>query len=126
MRSKPVLGTRPSSGWGGRAKAVVIDPELEACVWSDSPHVPRILGWESSGGSSDDMKQFLINQAFLAKGKVKPDRPKEAMEKILRLTKRPRSSSIYTQLAEAVSLDRCQDTSFLKFRTTLAAWFPQK
>jgi len=31
------------SGWGERAGVVVIDPELEAWVWSDSPHVDRIL-----------------------------------------------------------------------------------
>lgn len=33
------------AGWGDRAAAVVIDPELENWVWSDSPQVDRVLGW---------------------------------------------------------------------------------
>jgi hypothetical protein len=35
------------SGWEDRARCVVIDPELEVWVWSDSPEVDRCLGWKS-------------------------------------------------------------------------------
>ena len=115
-----------TSGWAERARAIVIDPELEAWVWSDSPHVPKILGWESGSGASEDLRQFLSRRRFLVKGQAKPTRPKEAMEEILRVKKKPRSSAIYRQLAQIVSLDRCQDSSFLKLRGTLSAWFALK
>jgi hypothetical protein len=32
------------AGWGGRAAAIVIAPELENWVWSDSPHIDQALG----------------------------------------------------------------------------------
>lgn len=35
-----------AAGWKDRAKVVVIHPELESWVWSDSPHVESVLGWQ--------------------------------------------------------------------------------
>ena len=55
-----VEGRLRASGWGERAAAVVIDPELEAWVWSNSPHVATVLGWEDIGS----MKNFLENEGF--------------------------------------------------------------
>ncbi len=72
------------------------------------------------------MRRFLIGQGFLTASQTKPDRPKEAMEAILRVNKKARSSSIYRQLAEEVSLDHCRDPSFLKLRELLSAWFALK
>jgi hypothetical protein len=36
-------GRLSETGWGERARGVVIDPELEIWVWSDSPKVDEIL-----------------------------------------------------------------------------------
>ena len=33
------------NGWRDRSAAIVIVPELEAWVWSDSPEVAKALGW---------------------------------------------------------------------------------
>ena len=33
-----------NSEWGDQARALVLSPELEAWVWSDSPHVDEIAG----------------------------------------------------------------------------------
>jgi hypothetical protein len=33
------------AGWNDRADVIVIRPELEAWVWSDSLHVDTVLGW---------------------------------------------------------------------------------
>ena len=35
------------NGWEGRSKAIVIDPELEVWVWSRSPIVAEVLGWDT-------------------------------------------------------------------------------
>ena len=108
------------SGWGTRSAAIVIDPELEAWVWSDSPHVEHVLGWQ---GRQPDLRQWLQDRRFLAPGLFKPSQPKEAMEDALRSVRLPRSSALYRQLAQQVSLTRCTDASFLKFKATLQNWF---
>jgi hypothetical protein len=82
------------SGWEDRAAAIVLDPELEIWVWSESPHVVKILGWEAESAS---LRRWLTDQRFLRPDQPKPDRPKEAMEKILRIKHKPRSSSIYSE-----------------------------
>lgn len=110
------------SGWGGRAAAVVIDPELEMWVWSDSPHVDAVLGWQRK---SPDLRSWLKSRDFLHEGQTKPKRPKEAMELALRTVRKPRSSSLYVQLARQVSLERCVDPAFIKLKTTLQTWFPR-
>ena len=109
------------SGWGDRAVAVVLDPELEAWIWSDSPHVDRSLGWE---GQQPSVRGWLQGQGMWQEGADKPLDPKAALEKALRHVRKRRSSAIYEQLAENVGLKRCADPAFLRFRRILADWFP--
>ncbi len=110
------------SGWGDRAAAIVLDPELEIWVWSDSPHVASILGWSQR---TPDLAGWLRNHGFLDHSTQKPDRPKEALEQVLKLARKPRSPSLYTQLAKKVSLGRCSDPGFSKFKRTLRSWFSE-
>ncbi len=109
------------SGWADRAKAIVIDPELERWVWSDSPEVDNVLGW---AGRAPALRPWLTEKGFLEQREMKPGRPKEAMEAALRLVRRPRSSAIYQALAESVSFRRCTDCAFKKLTATLQQWFP--
>lgn len=109
------------NGWADRAKVVVIDPELESWVWSDSPEVDEALGW---GGRSPALRPWLTEKGFLQQSERKPDRPKEAVEAALRFVRKPRSSAIYRELAESVSFRRCIDPAFQKLVTTLQTWFP--
>lgn len=108
------------AGWRDSSAVVVIDPELEAWVWSDSPQVDAFLGW---AGKTPNLRDSLRGMGLLGEGQMKPQRPKEAMEKALHLVRKPRSSSIYQALAERVSLDRCGDPSFARFREILRGWF---
>lgn len=109
------------SGWAERAAVVAIDPELEAWVWSRSPNVAAALGWH---GKSPSLATWLIQKGFLAKDQTKPSRPKESLEMALREVRKPRSSSIYFQLAQKVGLLGCEDPAFAKLRSCLARWFP--
>jgi hypothetical protein len=111
------------AGWGERAAAVVIDPELEAWVWSDSPHVAMALGWKDREGS---LKELLKEKGWLPEGRIKPTQPKEAVKEALRIARQPPSSAIYQQLAQRVSFDRCVDASFLKLRQVLSLWFARQ
>lgn len=109
------------SGWGDRGAAVVLDPELENWVWSQSPEVDRALGWS---GTSPDLRSALIEKGLLNKSSAKPSDPKAAMKFALRKARVNPSASIYLELAQNVSFKRCQDLSFTKFKSVLQSWFP--
>ncbi|MGD0897167.1 MAG: hypothetical protein ABR915_04980 [Thermoguttaceae bacterium] len=108
------------SGWHDRAAAIVIDPELEVWVWSDSPEVVGILGWT---GRQPTLAQWLDQQGHCAPGQSKPQKPKKAVDDALRSSGKRRSSSIFRQLAERVSVHRCTDPAFWKFKALLQQWF---
>ena len=110
-----------SSTWGERARAIVLSPELEIWIWSDSPHVDEVVGWKNR---NPKLRPWLIEQDYLQTGEVKPTRPKEAFEAALREARKPRSASLYQQIAERVSLRRCTDTAFLELKDILSNWFP--
>jgi len=107
------------SGWQ-EAAAIVLEPELEIWVWSDSPHVAEILGWKNK---QPDLKTWLIKKGFLPEGELKPSKPKESLEVVLKQVRKPRSSMLYRRLAEKVSFGRCTDEAFNKFKSTLQNWF---
>ena len=110
-----------SSGWENRAAAIVIDPELENWVWSDSPELDAAMGWI---GKSPPLRNWLINKGHLADDNpIKPSSPKEAFEDALKKVREPRSSSIYKQIADKVSLKRCEDPAFMKLKEKLFQWF---
>jgi hypothetical protein len=107
--------------WDDRAAAIVIDPELENWVWTESRHVGEAIGWP---GGMSALWSWLRDRRYLLKGQAKPSDPKEALVQALRTTRQPRSSSLYKSLAAKVSLTGCTDPAFLKLQATLQAWFP--
>jgi hypothetical protein len=108
------------SGWNNQATVLVIEPELDIWIWSDSPHVPTMLGWN---GDYSDLRRWLESKGFWESGSSKPSRPKEAVEAALREVRKPRTSSLYSQLANKVSLSRCTDRAFTRFKSILQRWF---
>lgn len=107
-----------NAGWQERCAVVVIDPELEVWVFSDSPHVAEVI----ADGDAQALRAVLARHT--GENRLKPENPKSAMEDIIRLKKIPRSSALFQRLAEKVSLSRCTDRSFVRLRETLARWFP--
>ncbi len=110
-----------SSGWADRAAAVCLDPELECWVWSDSPEVTVALGWASR---QPDLRSWLAARGLWEAGTLKPADPKKAVVEALYEVRKPRSSAVYRQLAERVSLQRCSDPAFLRLCQVLRTWFP--
>lgn len=111
-----------SKTWADRARAVVIDPELENWVWMRSMHVPAALGWNDPDRT---VFEWLVEQERLeGVDQPKPERPKEAVEAVLRHVRKPRSGAIYAAIAEKASMTHCIDPAFQKFRDTLREWFP--
>ncbi len=109
------------AGWGDRVEAVVLDPELEAWVWSDSPEVDRCLGWESR---DTPLRKWLEQRSMWKPGAAKPHDPKSAMLAALRESRKGADAPIFAALARSVSLRRCTDRAFVRFREILQRWFP--
>jgi hypothetical protein len=110
------------SGWDYRTAAIVLDPELEIWVWSDSPHVAKALGWENR---RPPLRNWLRNEGWIQPGEVKPGQPEKAMEKALWVARKQRSSSIYEEVALHVSLQDCADRKFCQLKMLLQNWYPR-
>jgi hypothetical protein len=109
------------NGWADRVCAVTIDPELEVWIWSDSPHVDKVLGWADR---SPSLREWLRTEGLWPAGEAKPGEPKAAYERALREAKKPKSAALFADLAARVSTARCTDPAFTKLRDTLRRWFP--
>lgn len=113
------------NGWGDRARAVVIDPELEEWVWFSSPLVSAALGW---GEEYDELRSWLVHRGLWRHGLPKPSDPKAAMVQAMRgasrATRRRRSARIFGEIAAGAPLENCGDPAFNKLKGTLRDWFP--
>ena len=110
------------NGWSGRARAIVIAPELESWVWSPTRDVARALGWD---GDFNQLRTWLEETGSWPGRKSKPASPKEATRQALRRNGKVLSSAVFQELAAVSRFDGCRGPAFNEFRTTLQAWFPQ-
>jgi hypothetical protein len=118
-----VANALENNGWAvGKVAAVAIEPEVENWMWVNSPAVSKALNWKEPQALYD----WLSENGWSQKDASKPNRPKEAIEAVLKRTKKARSSSIYKNIAENVSFRRCEDAAFLKLLATLREWFNPK
>lgn len=112
------------AGWTAEnSLGLVVRPEADVWLWSDSPHSATALGWPSW----DALRPRLEQEGLLAAGRAKPERPKEAAEWALRNgagKKVPRSSAIYRQISSQASVQRCEDDALTRLLNALRAWFP--
>jgi hypothetical protein len=100
---------------------IVLEPELEIWVWSDSPEVDAALGWKNRNPS---LRVWLSQQGYLNPGAFKPERPKEAMRDAMEIVRKVPSASVYKQIAMTVGFKRCQDPKFARLLSVLRTWFP--
>lgn len=105
--------------WGSRGRCVVIDPELEVWVWSDSPHVAETLGWSGM----PELRRWLEGQRLWNPPDAKPADPKQAYLAAIKAKRVQRSNAQFKTLAEKVSFSRCQDRSFQRLVGILRGWF---
>jgi hypothetical protein len=113
-----------TAGWSlDDVAVVVIEPELEAWIFGASwRHLEDAVRWSQS----EPVREWLESREFLQQGVLKPSDPKAAFEALLSLQRIRRSGDLFVQLAKRVSLARCQDRAFQKFRATLQRWFPAR
>ena len=108
------------NGWPDRAKVIVIDPELEAWVWTSSPITATTLGCQTT----DELRSLLQKLELCPPDLTKPPHPKEAMKSICDLNRVNRSASLFREIASQATFRHCQDPAFLELRATLLDWFP--
>lgn len=106
--------------WGGNAKAIVIAPELDVWMWGSDNLLSEILKWKKA----EPLRSWLSSRGFTFHPDGKPLRPKEALETLLQVCKRPRSAALYLEIAKRISLSRCTDPAFLRLRAQFQSWFP--
>jgi hypothetical protein len=114
------LDTRLARVWGNDAKAIVIEPEVDAWVWGADNAMRDVLGWPHS----QPIRQWLAKEGFDIADNGKPVRPKEAFEALRRVHQQGRSSALYRNITEKISLQNCVDPAFIRLRDTLRTWFP--
>lgn len=107
------------NGWSGRADVVVIVPELEQWFWvPELSHIKTIMNCRDL-----DIVTWLQKHGYWEIGQNKPIHPKDALQKIAWKCRKPRSSSIYKDMALCASLSSCEDKAFIRFRDILQRWF---
>ena len=109
------------NGWKDHCAVIVIDPELEAWVWSDSPVVDEVFSWRDRDPHLREWVQ--LKTPYWSVNNIKPERPKEALQSAMKEVRQPFSSALYADLARNVSLERCVDSSFHKLKAVLKKWF---
>ena len=110
------------NGWEDRARVIVIAPELEVWVWSDSPAAYRVLGWNNSYAA---LRHWLSGRRLWQAGAQKPSHPKKAMQEVMQHGRVQRSARKFSELARAIDPSRCQDPAFNELKDTLQGWFPR-
>ncbi len=116
------------NGWRDRAKAIVIEPELEAWLWNGSRQVAEELGWAADYRG---LRRHLLAANLWPEGRAKPPDPKRAVREAMR-TARVRNRSrrsparfrrLASQVASTVVSD-CRDPAFIDLIALLRDWFP--
>ncbi len=90
-------------------------------VWSGSPHVGKVLGWNEGTGA---LRGWLCEHGLCPEGEAKPPDPKLALKRAMKEKNCSPTAATFKELAEKVSLRKCEDPAFLEVRETLQGWFP--
>jgi hypothetical protein len=114
------LDARLNLVWGGKAKVIVIEPEVDIWLWGSENIMRDLLNWHAPEG----IRPWLAARGHQFDPSGKPTHPKDAVESLVRFLNQPRSSALYEKITSRISLHRCTDASFLRVRAVLRNWFP--
>ena len=106
--------------WQDKAKAIVIDPELETWIWGSDNALQAALDWPLL----QSIRAWLTQQSYAVGSNGKPDQPKAAFGALVPVQELPRSSAPYESITLKISLESCQDEVFQRLKHTSRRWFP--
>ena len=132
--------TSQFGGWRrDQIEAIVIQPELEAWIWQDNPHVEAAFGYAGrpptlrnklAATAWDVRRQRTLpsdaanNPPLWPAGRPKPPDPKAAVEATCYLCHSDPPSAVFNEITSNIGIGRCVDPAFLRLRDTLRRWFP--
>lgn len=99
---------------------IVIEPELEAWIMNDNPHVATTFRCPK------DYRKILEAAEWWPADAAKPPRPKEALEHLKRNHGARAVNADFGKLAAKMTVRNCKDPAFLQLRDQLRAWFPEQ
>ena len=99
---------------------IVINPELEAWIMNDNPHLASIFR------CPQNYRQILQQVCRWPSDLPKPPRPKEALEHLKQHYKVRVFNADFGKLAAVMSVRQCQEPAFSQLRDHLRAWFPEQ
>jgi hypothetical protein len=112
------------TGWPlDRFEVVVIDPEIEAWIWQQNKRVADALHAKSMA----EVTAILAAAGYAWTStvpKLAPNRPKEALEAVLRHKQLRWSSAYHKKITESIPVAKCSEPTFVELRNTLQRWFP--
>ncbi len=73
------LDARLERTWGDRAKAIVIESELDVWIWGSDNALVKLLGWTEDQG----IREWLAGRGYTFDDSQKPMRPKEALDEVM-------------------------------------------
>jgi hypothetical protein len=104
----------------GRYRVIVIEPELEAWVLHDNPHVATAFRYNGTS----PLRHWLRDNGHWPEPLAKPPDPKAAVEALCRFTRTPRSAAVYAKVVSRITVKTCIDHAFRRLAGTLCEWFP--
>lgn len=121
-----------ASGWATeRCDALVVEPEVEAWLRFDSPHLQKLIKERARRRKSetellfrDVVQDSVANHGGGVNSIGKPHQPKEVFEDLLFHFGIQRSNALYENLAAAEGLKGCKVASFQRLVSLLKNWFP--
>jgi len=119
-----ILANLRSSGWRENyIEVVVIQPMLEAWLWSESDYVSSVFGVSRF----DDLRAKLVKEGVWEKGASKPRDFKQATALARRIKQRVSGAALFRKVFTCRrSLADCAEPGFIRLRSTLRTWFPPK
>lgn len=105
--------------WASNAKAIVIEPELEIWMWGAENAIKEVFNWNQPIG----IRKWIESQGYEVMSNGKPARPKEALQSVMRVQRKPLSSALYYEISRRISLRKCADPAFVRLREQLLEWF---
>ncbi len=113
-----------ASGWPtDRFTVIVIEPELEAWLWSPNQTVATAFGHENF----DQLRARLAAENLWDNGQPKPNDLKRARDRAAKLGGKKTGGPIFKGVFSAISnraCNLCVEPGFKAMRTALQKWFP--
>lgn len=99
---------------------IVIEPELEAWIMQDNPHLAQVFR------CPPDFRKILEGAGWWPADSAKPPRPKEALVYLRKYHRTRAYNAEFGKLAALISVRRCVDPAFGQLCDHLRTWFPEQ